>query len=246
MPDRSFTDEELVAFLDGEADYAPMAEIERALHHDSALRARLEALSLDRAALAAEFEDLLPDKLLMPVPARVSSSRGRLWAGLSGVAVAASMAIGFLLGSAQTWRLDDWADYVAAYQALYSTSTLAHVSSTPEEKQAQLDRVASAIGKSISVDSLDIFPEVRFSRSQILSFEEQALIQLAFLTSTGEPVALCIIRSGDDTPAAPHLREMEGLSTALWAQNGYDYILIGGQDDALIARMSQAFASMEI
>ena len=49
--------------------------------------------------------------------------------------------------------------------------------------QAELDRVAAAIGKAMTVDDLTLFSGVDYRRAQILSFEGRPLIQLAFLTS---------------------------------------------------------------
>ncbi|WP_293572779.1 hypothetical protein [Phaeobacter sp.] len=268
MRDRFFTDEELTAFLDGEEEFAPMEAIASALESDPALAKRLEALDLDRAMLAESFAGLQPDPAVLehasagaralaagdsatlggPLAgpgSRFGRLRG-LWVGAAGGAVAAALVIGFALGSVVNPARQGWAEYVAAYQALYSNSTLAHIDLSTAEKQAQLDRVSASIGKSIAIDKLEVFPEVKFARSQILSFKGKPLIQLAFLTSTGEPLALCIMRASDPVDKAPELRRMEGLSTALWDQNGYRYILIGGQDDALIGRMSASLSGLDV
>lgn len=250
MQDRYFSDEELVAYLDGEEDFAPVKEIEAALATDSALRTRIEALEFDTSALKAGFEDIRPDAITLPRPAATAAPAARprhgLWASITAGASAAALALGFMLGSSASTAPASWAEYVAAYQALYSNSTLAHISATPEAQQVELNRVAASIGKDIDVGQLTLFPDVQYTRSQILSFQGQALIQLAFLTSTGEPLALCVIRSDGEADAALQTLRMEGLSTALWSQNGYRYILIGGKDDALIERMSSSFMAMAI
>ena len=246
MQDRYFSDEELVAYLDGEQDFAPADAIDRALPGDAALRARLDALTLDRTALQEAFADVAPDQVMVPL-AQDRRPHGGVYAGLCAAAVVAALAVGFVIGSARNAPLNGWADYVAAYQALYSNSTLSHIQAAPAEQQAELDRVAASIGKTMSVDELSMFPGVQYTRSQILSFEGRALIQLAFLTSTGEPLALCIIRSdAAGSSTAAEIGTMEGLSTALWSQDGYDYLLIGGQDEALISRMSSTFQGMSI
>lgn len=262
MHDRYFTDEELVAYLDGETDFAPVAEITAVLAQDPALQARLAALEIDRAALAEGFADLQPEaglrsvavlspgarhggwsgQIAVPAPQGRAGLRSGIWGG----AVAAALVVGVFLGAALSPSRDGWAEYVAAYQALYSNSTLAHIDVPTPLQQAELDRVAASIGKSMSVEHLQIFPDVRFARSQILSFEGQPLIQLAFLTSTGDPLALCIMRAEEGAERAPELRRMEGLSAALWQQGGYRYILIGGEDDALIGRMSTSLAAMNV
>lgn len=169
-------------------------------------------------------------------------------AALRAGALAAALVLGIAIGShSQNPPEQEWAQYVAAYQALYATSTLSHIQPDPAAQQAELNRVGAAIGKSFALEDLTLFSDVDYSRSQILSFRGRPLIQMAFLTSTGDPVALCILRADGTPPSGPpRIVEMEGLSTALWSQNGYDYILIGGQDPALIARMSATFTGLQI
>lgn len=55
MQKRRFTDEELTAFLDGEEDHAPVAEIRSALKADADLAQRLDALRIDRQVIVAAF-----------------------------------------------------------------------------------------------------------------------------------------------------------------------------------------------
>jgi anti-sigma factor RsiW len=244
MQDRYFTDEELVAFLDNEPDFAPVDDIRRALRSDQALQRRLEALTLDPAAIAEDFADDVPRHSLLPLTPR--KGRRGIVSALSAVAAAVLLAAGFMAGSLSTKPLNGWTEYVAAYQALYSSSTLAHVAATPAEQQTELDRVGASIGKAIPLSKLSVFPDVSYARAQVLSFEGRALIQLAFLTSTGEPVALCIIRSANVPDSQPSQTTMEGMSAASWTHGGYEYILIGGTDAAMVRRMSTSFAGMEI
>ena len=247
MQDRHFSDEELVAFLDGEKDYAPMDAIRAALKTDAALAARLDALKLDMAALADSFDLLQAPEFdtasLSAAPLR------RAWAGMA-VAACLTLAVGFGAGSWNAAKpLEGWVDYVAAYQALYTHATLDHISQTPAQHTVELDRVASVIGKEFSLEQLTTFSEVDYKRAQVLAFEGRPLVQLAFASKTGVPIALCIIRAGGEASMnADSLQTMrlEGLSSAVWSNGDYEYLLIGGTEDGLIERMGQAFQSMEI
>ena len=83
----------------------------------------------------------------------------------------------------------------------------------------------------------------------MLAFVGRPLFQLAFASKTGVPIALCIIRAGGEASMnADSLQTMrlEGLSSAVWSNGDYEYLLIGGTEDGLIERMGQAFQSMEI
>ena len=95
--------------------------------------------------------------------------------------------------------------------------------------------MAGAIGKSIDLSTLKQIEGLDYKRVQILGFDGQPLAQLTFLSKVGAPVALCIIRKQGDGNTDIHLAELQGMSAASWSRDGYDYLLIGGSDAALIA-----------
>ncbi|MCV3270076.1 anti-sigma factor [Roseobacter sinensis] len=238
MQDRYFSDEELTAYLDGEFDFAPAAQIRLALQNDPALQARMEALTVDRSALREAVEELAPDTI--SIPAFVRARPRRLFVALSTVAVAAVFALGVFVGALRDTGLNGWMEYAAAYHALYSTETLAHFEQSRAGKDLELDRVTASVGKSLSVDALSVLSDIAYRRAQVLSFEGQALLQLSFLSDTGIPIALCITRSSDTDGQPLVMTRMEGMASAVWSLDGYDYLLIGGQDDALIERLAEA------
>lgn len=236
------SDEELVAYLDNEADFVPMQDIEYALSQDPALRNRLAALQVDLSSIQAEFQSLTPDlDLKLPEPA-TSRSSGRLVSIVASTAVAA-LALGFLIGKTQTYGPSTWTDYVASYQALYSNGTLANVQLNKAEQQIELDRVSAAIDMEIDVDRLSSFAGMTYVRAQILTYQGRPLIQLAFLSANGDPVALCIMRS-QEQDGAVEISVREEMASAVWTQNGYNYIAIGGKDADVIRRMSASFFSL--
>lgn len=243
MQNRYFSDEELVAFLDGEDDYANVAEITSALKSDSTLVKRVEDLRLDTKEIAKSFKALkmgeMPKLPSQKVAVAQSNSGFRNAIAASIFALIAGYGVGITTSQSQL----DWRDYVAAYQALYTNSTLKNVALSDEAKQAELNRVAAAIGKTITIDKLNVSPQVEYKRSQVLGYEGKPLIQIAFLDSMGQPIALCIIRSSDTQKLDLEIDSMEGMSTANWSKDGYEYILIGGKDDDLISRMASKFSN---
>ena len=243
--DRYFSDEELVAYLDGEVDFAPVDEITAALNNDTALIQRVEALRVDTAMIADSFEALAisdrarPDLPITP-PATTPYRQ-----------IAAAAAVALMVGYGAGYSTSDsnqanWETYVAAYQALYTNSTLAPVNQSEAAKQIELDRVAAAIGKDIKTASLQVSPEIDYKRGQVLGYEGKALIQLAFLSSTGEPMALCIIRSQKPNSKDVSISKMEGMSAASWSKDGYEFLLIGGTDYPLITRLAEKFSKASI
>lgn len=246
MADRTFTDEELVAYLDGEDAHAPVAEIRAALQEDVALRQRLDALEIDKQAITDGFAALLTQDRPAPVLPEPAVSRGHSSASL---ALVASLALAVGLGAGvylNRATQPGWLEYVAAYQALYSTQTLSHIQQDEAAQQAELDRVATAIGKMLTPAELDMLPGAEYKRAQVLNFNGKPLIQLTFLTDDGDPLALCIIRSNKGRGAQPELSRMEGMSAAVWGRDGYEYLLIGGQNDTQIERYAEVFSEAEI
>lgn len=240
MQDRYFSDEELVAYLDGEGDFAPMDEIALALKTDVALAKRLEALRIDTSAIADSFAglaDVSADTLVLPEKP-VKNAPYHQFAAVAVVMIMLGFGIGY-----STFGVNraDWKDYVAAYQALYTTSTMALAERDEALEQTELNKVAAAIGKEINIKDLKVAPEIDYRRAQILGYQGKALAQIAFLSSTGQPIALCIIRSDKTARTEIRSADMEDMSAAYWTENGYDYLLIGGTDQPLINRLASAF-----
>ncbi len=244
---RAFSDEELTAFLDGEVEAAARAEIEQAVSQDAQLRARLDALSLNKTQLKEGMDALLESAPKPPnwdegafAAARPSGGWGwRRTAAAAVVALAIGFGGGHLIGGTSE---PGWRDYVASYHALYANSTLAHIDQPEALALEELARVSSAIGKSIDLSVVTQPEQLDYKRAQILSFEDRPLIQLAFLSKVGTPIALCIVQSAEAGDSAVRLTQLEGMSAAVWSKNGYEFILIGGRDDALISQAAAHYA----
>ena len=246
MQERFFTDEDLRAYLDYLTDFSPIDEINSALATDMDLARRVESMRLDTNVIASSFSSLLQQAPAAPeITSKNKFSRWSLVA--SGMAACVGLFIGYSVNQTTLTTGDmTWMDNAAIYQALYINSTLNHLKPTRESQLIELQRVASAIGKEIDLDALHGSSEVDYNRAQILGFEGIALIQLAFLTSTGEPMALCILRSQAADSSKINENRMAGLQAASWAKDGYEYLLIGGQDASLVSRLAANFSMANI
>ena len=171
-----FSDEQLTAYLDGETDHIPAEEIKTALMSDAALRARLEALSVNTKEIAVALDGLLAHAPAAPslpedTDARAAGARGPAFRAIAASAVvclALGGALGFFLSpkQSQTWR-----DYVATYQALYINVTLAHIDQPDASLADELKRVSRAIGKDIDLTSVAGRGQLDYKRAQILGFK---------------------------------------------------------------------------
>jgi len=255
MPNRYFTDEELVAYLDGETDLAPLNEISQAIEIDGALAKRVDALRIDKGLIANAFEAVGAAKKHHLAQSLHRPRKKILWQTV--VAASIALLVGFSVGFFTPGRSEvDWKGYVAAYQALYTNTTLASVNQSDPLKQRELARVSAAIGKTISAQQLMVSSEIEYKRGQVLGFKGRALVQLAFLSSTGDPLALCIIKTVGEVARSSELGgagrtdiehvQMEGMSSASWTRNGYEFLLIGGQDSTLVANLAKRFAEANL
>jgi len=241
MSAREFSDEDLTAHLDGEADAALSMAIIKACENDTDLVKRLDELTIDTKAIMAAFDELKDSAPAMSALPAATTPAPRRWTGLAATAAAVVLGIGIGVFARSPQQLDGWMDYVAAYQALYVQDTVASLPQQDPANDANLVRVASVLGRDLKLpegpSSLD------YRRAQLLGFQGQPLVQLAFVSPSGAPIALCIIKNdGADTEL--ELVNLEGLSTAYWRKNGFNFMLIGGTDTELIKKEADRFQKL--
>jgi len=231
-----FTDEDLTAYLDSAADPTMAQKLETALATDPDLAARLADLDVPMGDLKAALDPMIAAAPVIAVPEvsfnTLKKRHSRSMAGLA-AALVAGIAFGALVlkPAPQQTAQQDWMDYVAAYQALYVEDTLTAVVQTDAQSAAQLQRVSAQLGRPL--DRATDIPGFAYKRAQVLGFNGKPLIQMAYLTDTGVPMALCIIRS-DEGETLETMR-LEGLEAASWSDGDFAYLLIGGEDSAQIA-----------
>ena len=244
MTDRqTFTDEQLVAYLDGEVEFTPADEITAALAVDPELANRLAALDFNKDALQSGFSALLEDQKPPVLPAHPKAANNNwVMAGSMAASILVALFVGYGAGNFLNQpAAPGWKAYVASYQSLYSADTLRHVNTSVEAQTAELERVGAAIGKSFELAALQQNPDLTYKRAQVLTFKGKPLVQLAFLTKSGEPVALCILRSSKPDSAGMSQANLEGMSSASWNKDGYAYLLIGGDDPSLISNLADNY-----
>lgn len=220
MSQSTITDEDLTAHLDGEADAVTRTAIEDALASDSQLIKRLEGLDIPLDRLRAEgaaLAEAVPPVVMPDV--RPAPSKGWL--------VAASLIFGLLLG-AGAMRLanpqDTWVDAIANYQALYVPATLAGDVQPVEITKAVVSAFEAEAG--ISLTGVTEIAGLTFKRAQTLGIEGRRLLQLAYVTEDGRPVAYCLTTVQDRDRLARH-SVTYGLGAVDWVKDGVGYVLVG-------------------
>ncbi len=224
-----FSDETLLAYLEGSLDEAEARAIENAVAEDSALEHRLMALDPFAQVVQQAFEGIPTEapSIDLPIPSAQQSNAGPLRL----LAVAASVAV--IAASATFWATRPqalgWAEQAAIYQSLYSPDTIADLDNSQKTLDAQFVQAEAQLGRSLNRDVLETLPGLDLKRAQVLSFKGKPLVQVVFADAQGNPVAFCVIRQGAGAPVKDvNLAVLSGLATATWANDGYGYMLLGG------------------
>ena len=231
------SDQDLTAYLDGEADAASNARIRAALAKDPALAARAEALQLPIAQANDAFGALLSDAPAMPtMPALAAAPLSQQ---ASKYLAPAALAASFVLGMAAMSFLrpsPDWIDHVAAYQVLYVEETLSGAVQESAVTTAVLARAKETMG--LEMTAPPQLQGMTFKRAQMLGIDGAPLLQLAYLTAEGIPFALCITPVAEGAQAVEASMQQQ-LATASWVRDGLGYVLIGGADTAGVSGLAQ-------
>ena len=241
VQDQEFSDEDLTAYLDGEINAGRARDIESALDRDPLLRERLDALDVPVNLLKVAADPQHIGAPEFPLQHIASRRRANGW-----VLLAAGIGAGFLVGIggsllASHYTAPHWIDVVASYQSLYVPETIA----AARQSEADLEVALSAIEQDFDLDLSRIREAdgLELRRVQRLGFEGNQLMQIAFRSPTGEAIALCIMRSGEDDYGI-RSGNLEGMAASHWAADGTGFLLIGGDNTALIERSAEHFRSV--
>lgn len=249
------SDERLTAYLDDTLGPEARAQIDAALAEDADLAARLSALDVPISGLKAVMSPevigapQMPAGLLDAVvsaPAAVQNGvtpqqpqtkrRGPWVPMLFAASFAAGIALTYVLtADSPEPSSPKWVDAVASYQALYVTETLSGIRQDPTDTAQVLARAADNFGLSLTpalaLDGLE------FKRAQMLGWNGKPLLQIAYLTEDGTPMALCMTRvSAEDR--GPKTSTSHSLAGVSWVENGVGYYLVGGDDTKEVESLS--------
>ena len=235
----TFSDDTLLAYLNGTLDTAECHAIESALAGDPELERRLMALDpvapfVQQAFQGVPARDWHP---VLPDPARVS--RG---GPLRLLAVAAATAV--LAVSITYWMTRPqpmgWAEQAALYQSLYTPDSITTLEYTATTVEQQIALAEEKLGRPLDQVALQALPGLDLKGAQVLSFRGKPLVQIVYADAQGNPFALCVIRQGEGAPNRDLRQEvLSGLASARWARDGYGYLLLGdGPDSDLTTQLN--------
>jgi anti-sigma factor RsiW len=237
----NFSNEELTAYLDGEASDADRHRIDASKINDPVLRARLSQLEIDTTAIRSAFQTMQTPAFNI-APKQKAVPKNGWWK------IAAAMALAFgvgLLSSQFLQSTPEWQQQAASYHELYSTETLAGLAATEAMQQDQMAAVSKAIGKETSVTQVNAAPDFEFKRAQLLGFNKKPLVQIAYASKDGAPFALCIFADGAARTQTPTFQRMGKIDTATWSDGTHTYLVLSGGNETDLRKLtSQLFAKL--
>jgi anti-sigma factor RsiW len=233
----SFSDEDVMAYADGQADGDLAANIDAALLDDAKLAARIETLQAQTAELRGAFDLALQDAPQMPahlVAKRPSPARFGV-----PLALAASFALGMVAMNILQ-PAPGWIDRVASYQALYAPETLGGAVQEEVRTAAVLSETRNRIG--VDLAAIPQLDGMTFKRAQMLAMDAKPLVQIAYLAEDGTPFALCIVQVTGADHGVTSTRSHD-LEAASWTTDGVGFVLIGGADAARVTDLAKGIAA---
>jgi anti-sigma factor RsiW len=207
------------------------------------LKKQLASMSAIASVSAQPTQPAQPARLSLVQP-----SPRRQWLNYAGggFALAASFAAGMAVKPAWfTSRpvddVADWAKAVASYQAMYVRDTVERVTDTDANAKRVITDFQSQSQAALQVPDLSK-AGFEFKRIQRLAFNDQPLIQMAYLPKQGKPAALCVMKSISRQDVDATVRRLENLSIVTWSRGELSYVFATDVAKADALKVGQSLA----
>ncbi len=242
------SDEDLIAYLDGELNVEEHAALAGQIATDDDLQRRVMLLSAGNRPFKHAFAPLLdqaPEARLKAMLSGMHAGERRSWKQAWTAAGAVAAAIMLFLAGLAADRIfptfgsafedpsiiadqahdDDWRQAVAEYLTLYSADTIASIPDDSAMRDRELQVLRAKLAVDLSAHRLEV-QDLSFKRAQLFVYDGKALGQVLYLDTNSGPVALCLTRS--DTNSAPLRHEQrEGFNIVFWTQDDHGFMVIG-------------------
>ncbi|MGM3192329.1 anti-sigma factor family protein [Dickeya dadantii subsp. dieffenbachiae] len=240
-----YSDEAIVAWLDGEMNDTDAQRFEQVLRSDDQLAVRIATLQKSDLAFKEAFAPLLDDapqarmqhrleQLLAETPAAGEASSSRIGVSRRSL-IAASLSflvigsgLGYLARPASAFgsESEKIRDLEARYMSLYSAETLLDMDSASSVLARGLARTAQDIGLHLSEQQLAI-QGAELKMVRMLRYDSTSIAQIAWMHADYGPMALCISPDRQQSATAINHEQRHGMHLAWWSAGGYQFVLIG-------------------
>lgn len=228
------SDEQLVAYLDGELDREYRDQLDSAIAEDSLLSLRVQWLSRSNLPYKNAYDELAQQAPLdrlqarldaIPAPQRPGLNRRWFIGGAAAALFAGGVLADRLFLGWHAAQSNNWRALVGDYMALYVPQTLDHLPTDDASQRAQLRTVDARLGLNLSPATLKL-PGAEFKRAQMLEYDGVPIAQIVYLDAKHGPLALCVTRSNSGSQALAHERR-HAMNVVYWTEREHAWMLIG-------------------
>ncbi|ELY7393620.1 hypothetical protein SOJ80_003873 [Cronobacter universalis] len=253
-----YSDEAIVAWLDGEMNETDAQRFQAQMAEDPALTGRVGALSLNTSALRQAFAPLLDDAPLSRMQQRLddaasTQAENQRASGISRRALIAA-SVGFMtLGTGLGYWLNKAAalpdgsekirDLEAQYMSLYSAETLLDADASPAALARGLQRAGEDLALTLRADQLALH-DAELKMVRMLRYDTQPIAQVAWLHPEYGPMALCISREALQSDTDFFAENRHGMNLIWWRRHGYQFVFIGRHPSSLLAKTARQLKHM--
>ncbi len=133
-----------------------------------------------------------------------------------------------------------WRQSVAVYVSLFTTETLNRSATAASMVQQELATLSRDIGLPLPPNAIQV-DGLAYKRGELLSLDNQPLVQLAYLYEGKTPVAFCIIRSSKGKKAM-EFEQRNGLEVAYWRSDNFSFMVLGDLPKEALAEIAKGFS----
>jgi hypothetical protein len=244
------SDEQLVAYLDGELEQEYRHQLDSAIAEDSLLSLRVQWLSRSNLPYKNAYDELAQQAPLdrlqarldaIPAPQRPGFNRRWFIGGAAAALLAGGVLADRLFLGWHAAQSNDWRALVGDYMALYVPQTLDHLPTDEASQRAQLRTIDARLGLNLSPATLKL-PGAEFKRAQMLEYDGVPIAQIVYLDAKHGPLALCVTRSNSGTQPLAHERRRE-MNVVYWTEREHAWMLIGHSPANYLEKLGELLAS---
>jgi anti-sigma factor RsiW len=250
---KKVTDEQIMAWIDGELSAEDQARIEALIATDPEIAAKaasFEASKLPYKSAMNQGIPPVPSELLDQVtqwsqistgPSVGSTSSGKSFSYWSGVAATVLILVGATFGGVRYLQpsnpAQEWTDAIVSYQNFYVADTVSHIKSNRSAALAKLNELRQRY-PALPATPPDLTAQgYAFKRLQRLDFDNKPVLQMVFYKPGKRPLAICLMPDGADFQSI--FTEHELLNSYVWQSNDLRAIVVADEEQDVLKSISQ-------
>ncbi len=241
-----WSDEQIIAYLDGKLDMEQGQALHRDRQFDDELDAYIASLEIDTNELANLSQEMpldTPQFDFETTSAAKTSAKTPLWKQTAiAASVLAVFGAGFLTSSllpSNNPPPANWVQAVAEYQMLYSGETLKLLQKSDDQTAQEVAVIGRKLDIILTRSDLNL-NGLKLRRSQFLTFKNKPLVQFAYLDDNGVPISFCIIKRENKPDQPMKARAMvAGQNAAVWSAGEFGFVVIGKAKPSVIRQYAE-------